>query len=105
MSKPDSDFAQTWGYARDVMASIPGAAAFEINPLPTPFKSGRARFEAVFVNAGRTKVVAKRDAMQLVAKRSGQPYFMVRRSDDWSSPAAQPNRANVGFDLDDVIIR
>ena len=109
MSNNNEDtFRRDWGYPREVRAMISDAVFFEINPIPGAYRSGRPRYEATFLSADRKKVVARRAAMQLVSRRSGQNYFVVRRADDLQAAHEfdhSPATKQAGFGLDDVILR
>ena len=104
-SQPDT-FRLEWGYPNEVVLSIPGAARFEIYPVPGAYKSGRPKYEAVFMTADSKKVISKREAMELVSKRTGKPYHVCRRHEDWrAAKAAATLRVleEAGFGIDDVI--
>ena len=80
-SASDEDtFREDWGFPSEVRATITDAGLFDIRPTGRTFKSGRQVFEAIFINRDRTKVVARREAMQLTSKRTGQDYFVCRRN-------------------------
>ena len=49
-SEPDT-FRQEWSYPNEVIKTIPGAARFEVYPMPGAYKSGRPRYKAVFMSA------------------------------------------------------
>ena len=101
-SEPDS-FREEWSYPNEVIKSIPGAARFEVYPTPGCYKSGRPKYEAVFMSADGKKVVSKREAMQLVSKKTGKPYVVCRRHDDWrAAKAAATLRVleEAGFGID-----
>ena len=103
--QPDS-FREEWGYPNEVVLSIPGASRFEIYPVPGCYKSGRARYEAVFMTSDAKKVIAKREAMELTSKRTGKSYHMCRRHADWrAAKAAATLRVleEAGFGIDDAI--
>ena len=112
MSKTSSDqpdtFREEWGYPNDLVKSIPGAARFEIYPVPGAYKSGRPKFEVVFMTSDAKRVVAKREAMQLVSKKTGQLYHVCRRHEDWrAAKAAATLRVleAARFSIDDAIDR
>ena len=86
-NEPDT-FREQWGYPSEVKGTIPGAAFYEVHPVPGCYKSGRPRFEATFVTADHKKVLARREAMELTSKRTGKPYNVCRRHEDWR--AAKP---------------
>ena len=78
-------FAQDWGFASEIKQELK-ANCFDILPSSKneKFKSGRPKFEAVFYkyNEGVKTAFTKRPAMELISKKTGQPYFMVRREDE-----------------------
>jgi hypothetical protein len=102
-----SDFRDDWGYPNEVLPTIPGARYYDVNPLPEPYRTGRPKFEAVFYNADRTKVLARQDAMELVSKRTGRPYTVCRRYGSSlvgaTAPAPAPEHPR-GYSLDDVLV-
>ena len=89
-----SSFTQDWAFASVIKQELK-ANCFDIFPSPKgeKFKSGRPKFEAVFYkyNEGVKTAFTKRPAMELISKKTGQPYFMVRREDEqgYSSLDAQ----------------
>ena len=101
-TEPDT-FRQEWSYPNEVIKTIPGAARFEVYPVPGAFNSGH---EAVFMSADCKKVISKREAMELTSKRTGKPYHVCRRHEDWrAAKAAATLRVleEAGFGIDDVI--
>ena len=100
--QPDS-FRETWAYPNEVKASIPGAARYEVHPIPGCYKSGRQRFEATFVSADHKKVLARRAAMELVSKRTGAVYHVCKRHEETKGENALRALASAGFDVDDVV--
>ena len=85
MSSANS-FTQDWAFASVIKQELK-ANCFEIFPSSKneKFKSGRPKFEAVFYRyigqPGVKTAFTKRPAMELISKKTGQPYFMVRRED------------------------
>ena len=75
------DFFQTWGFPSEVKASTPLAHSYEVTPAispPSAFKSGRLRYVATFSDEFGN-VVATRDAMRLVSKKTGKEYDVCLR--------------------------
>ena len=72
------DFFQTWGFPSEVKASIPNAHSFEVTPAvpPSAYKSGRPRYVATFADEFGN-VVATRDAMRLVSKKTNNKEYDV----------------------------
>ena len=101
-SEPD-EFRKTWGFPNEIKASIPGAARYEVRPIPGCYKSGRQRFEATFVNTDNKKVVGRREAMSLTSKRSGQQYYVCKRADPSKGEDALQALSSAGFGIDDAI--
>jgi hypothetical protein len=96
MTSSNSDFQQDWGFPSDIKATIPGAAYYEIRPTPENFRTGRPKFECLFLNAEKHKVIEKREAMELISKRTGKPYHVVRRHAAPSpAPAGQAARDQI----------
>ncbi len=84
-----TSFQDDWGFPSDIKATIPGAAYYDIRPTPQSFKTGRPKFECLFLDAAKHKVIERRDAMELVSKRTGKPYYVVRRH---AAPSPAPAR-------------
>ena len=81
MQQSKDDFFQTWGFPSEVKASIPNAHSFEVTPAlspPSAYKSGRPRYVASFADEFGN-VVATRDAMRLVSKKTGKAYEVCLR--------------------------
>ena len=75
------DFFQTWGFPSEVKASIPNAHSFEVTPAlspPSAYKSGRPRYVTTLADKFGN-VVATRDAMRLVSKKTGKEYDVCLR--------------------------
>ena len=75
------DFFVTWGFPSEVKASIPLAHSFEVYPAPSApsaYKSGRLRYVAAFADEFGN-VLASRDAMRLVSKKTGKEYDVCLR--------------------------
>ena len=100
-SEPDS-FRDTWAYPNEVRASIPGAARYEVHPIPGCYKSGRPRFEATFVSADHKKVLARRAAMELTSRRTSAVFHVCKRHEDTKGENALRALASAGFGLDDL---
>jgi hypothetical protein len=75
------DFFHTWGFPSEVKMSIPNAHSFEVYPAPSApsaYKSGRLRYVAAFADEFGN-VLASRDAMRLVSKKTGKDYDVCLR--------------------------
>ena len=75
------DFFVTWNFPSEVKASIPNARSYEVYPAPSApsaYKSGRPRYVATFSDEFGN-VVATRDAMRLVSKKTGKEYDVCLR--------------------------
>ena len=80
MQQSKDDFFQTWGFPSEVKASI-NAHSFEVYPAPSApsaYKSGRPRYVAAFADEFGN-VLASRDAMRLVSKKTGKEYDVCLR--------------------------
>jgi hypothetical protein len=76
------EFQKTWGFPSEVKASIPNAHSFEVYPAPSPpsaYKSGRLRYVAAFADEFGN-ILATRDAMRLVSKKTGKEYDVCLRA-------------------------
>ena len=100
--QPDT-FREMWGYLNEILKTIPGAARYEVHPVPGAYKSGRQRFEATFITSDHKKVLARRAAMELTSKRTGKPYHVCKRHEDSKAENALQALSSAGFDIDDVI--
>jgi hypothetical protein len=76
MQEAKTDFRDQWGFPSEVRASIQGAGYYDCQKVPGTYKSGRQRYECTFMDQSRKKVVARRDAMSLVSKKTNKPYFV-----------------------------
>ena len=105
----DSTFDQDWGFASDVKATIEGAVHYDVRPTPDNFKPGRPKFECLFLDASKNRVIERRAAMELVSKRTGKPYHVVSRKpnrEPSARPAARqpaPFGEHTAYTLDDVL--
>ena len=106
----DSTFLADWGFASDVKASIEGAVYYDVRPTPDNFKTGRPKFECLFLDASKNRVIERRAAMELVSTRTGKPYHVVSRKpnrEPSARPAAPPSRPAAperqAYTLDDAI--
>ena len=80
-----SKFGEYWGFPSAVQ-KIFAASEHALVKTGTKYRSGRDRWEARFYDAeGELKAVC--DAMQLVSKKTGQPYFMCRKEPQAESDA------------------
>lgn len=105
-----NSFQEDWAFAGDVKATIPGAAYWEVRPTPDNYRTGRPKFECLFLDPGKHKVIERREAMELISKRTGKPYHVVRRHAA-PAPAGQAARdqlarnhtAHQQWSLDDAL--
>ena len=74
------DFESSWGFCSALKDQL-SADGFEVNLTQEKFKSGRAKYEAIFFRGrgASRQVITKRDAMELISKNSGKPYFVASR--------------------------
>ena len=79
MSSDGKSFAENWTFPTELKKEL-GASSYTITPLPPHevFRSGRPKFEALFLDRGG-KVLSRRLAMELVSKKTGKPYHVVSR--------------------------
>ena len=83
-----SDFQKDWGFCHEVRQTIPDAGMFDVREADGQYKSGRQRYVAIFLSQDKTRIVAKRDAMQLTSK-IGTNYFVCRRHENWKQAEAE----------------
>ena len=105
----DSTWDQDWGFASDVKATIEGAVYYDVRPTPESYMTGRPKFECLFLDASKNRVIERRAAMELVSTRTGKPYHVVSRKPN-REPSARPaarQAAPLGepaaYNLDDVL--
>ena len=84
------DFESSWGFCSALKDQL-SADGFEVNLTQEKFKSGRAKYEAIFFRGrgASRQVLTRRDAMELVSKNSGKPYFVASRHEQ---KAPKPKR-------------
>ncbi len=111
----DSTFQDDWGFAADVKATIEGAVYYDVRPTPEIFKTGRLKYECLFLDASKNRAIERRPAMELISKRTGKPYNVVSRKLQPAArqaapaerqPTAQPTRQpapHQPYTLDDVL--
>ena len=89
MAKSD-DFESSWGFCSELKDQL-SADGYEVNLTQEKFKSGRAKYEALFFRGrgASRQVIIRRDAMELVSKNSGKPYFVASRHEQ---KAPKPKR-------------
>ena len=83
-----SDFALDWGFIHEVRQTIPDAGMFDVREADGVYKSGRQKFVAIFLSCDKSRIVAKRDVMQLTSKQ-GTNYFVCRRHENWKQAEAE----------------
>ena len=71
-------FAESWAFPSEIKQQLE-AASYDIRPLPQTFRSGRAKYEALFFDKGNA-LISRRFAMSLTSKKSGKDYYVVSRS-------------------------
>ena len=79
MAKSD-DFESSWGFCSALKTEL-SADGYEVNLTQEKFKSGRAKYVAIFFK-GRgpeRQVITRRDAMELISKNRNKPYFVASR--------------------------
>ena len=100
----DSTWDQDWGFASDVKATIEGAVHYDVRPTPENYKTGRPKFECLFLDASKNRVIERRAAMELVSKRTGKPYHVVSRKPQRAAPPSRPAApGRQAYTLDDAI--
>ena len=101
----DSTFQDDWGFPSDVKATIEGAVYYDVRPTPENFKTGRAKFECLFLDASKNRVIERRAAMELTSKRTGKPYHVVSRKPPAAARQPAASQASpAAYTLDDAIV-
>lgn len=72
-------FEESWAYPIEVKKTL-GAASYDIRPTPENFRSGRAKWEALFFSGDR-KLISRRTAMELTSKRTNTKYVVCQREE------------------------
>lgn len=98
MSNDVKSFEASWAFLSEIKKEL-GAASYDVRPLPVNFKSGRAKFEALFFSGDR-KLISRRTAMELTSKRTGGKYHVCQREEAATKP--QPARPQPADPLDEV---
>lgn len=88
-SKNDAPFEESWGFPNDVIREIPMAIGFDIVTTGSTFRSGRSRFDCRIYGPARV-VLETRDAMELISKKTGQPYHVVSKKQRRPAARASP---------------
>lgn len=88
-----NDFRESWGFPSDVIKSIPGARWYDTLPIPGTYSSGRPRWETVFMDEKKIRILERRPAMELRSKRTGRPYFVCARQSAAERKTALTNLA------------
>ena len=105
MAKSD-DFESSWGFCSALKTELQ-ADVFEVNLTAEKFKSGRQKYVALFFK-GRgpeRQVITKRDAMELISKNSGKPYFVASKHEQKANKPKRhvtPKSAPLKATSDDV---
>jgi hypothetical protein len=82
-------FQEQWAFPSEIKAEL-GAASYDVRPLAENFKSGRAKWEAVFFAADRS-LLSRRTAMALTSRRTGAVYYVCAREESATkSQSADP---------------
>ncbi len=90
MSSDSKSFEDNWTFPNELKTQL-GAASYDIRPLLETFRSGRPKFEALFLDRTGT-VLSRRIAMELVSKKSGKPYHVVSMRDANEPQLSAPPR-------------
>jgi hypothetical protein len=74
-------FGETWGFPNDIKNDLK-ASWYETVPSPDTYASGRPKLMVRFYGAGygaSRPLIAERDGMELISKKTGKPYIVCRR--------------------------
>ena len=97
-----SDFHREWAFPSTLTGEL-GARWHNSATLEgETFKTGRQKWETVFTDDKR-RVVARRPAMQLIGKASGQPYVLCRREEPAPSQPPRSKQTRAASTLDDLL--
>ena len=73
----NTPFSENWSFPSEVKSSL-GAAFFETAQTNYYYSTGRPKFITKFYSAENKAILATRDSMELISKRTGNPYIVCR---------------------------
>jgi hypothetical protein len=77
--RQNKSFEEGWAFGSDLKKELKATSYVIDRRLDgATFSSGREKWEARFYS-GKGAILACRDAMELVSKRTGKPYHVVKR--------------------------
>ena len=95
-------FSDAWKYPSWIESDIKGCTHSETKSTPDKFKSGRVVYKTTFYNS-ENKTIESRTSMQMVSKRTGQPYYVCQTDAAITRDAAfrrpTPTASAVGADV------
>jgi hypothetical protein len=92
-----NDFAENWAFPSEVLKSIKDARWHDTRSIPGNYSSGRPKFQSLFLSADKSRIVARRPAMELTSK-AGNKYFVCARK-----TLSERSAANVGAAVDAIL--
>ena len=72
----DKPFTEVWGFAQDIMRTIPGAVKYNVVPTDLSFNSGRQKFVCSFYNKNHD-LLERHLAMSLFSKKTNKQYYSI----------------------------
>ena len=72
----DKKFTEIWGFAQDIMRTIPNAVKYNVVATDLSFNSGRQKFICSFYNKNHD-LLEKHLAMSLFSKKNGKQYYSI----------------------------
>ena len=72
----DKKFTEIWGFAQDIMRTIPNAVKYNVVATDQNFNSGRQKFVCSFYNKNHD-LLERHLAMSLFSKKNGKQYYSI----------------------------
>jgi hypothetical protein len=72
----DKKFTEIWGFAQDIMRTIPNAVKYNVVATDQNFNSGRQKFICSFYNKNHD-LLERHLAMSLFSKKNGKQYYSI----------------------------
>ena len=101
MSNDGKSFNEQWGFPSEIKNELT-AASYDVRPLPTSFRSGRPKWEALFFSKDNT-LISRRLSMELISKKTGKPYHVCAREEPAPPRTILRRETASDYSLDDVL--
>jgi hypothetical protein len=101
MSNDGKSFETSWGFPSEIKNELK-AASYDVRPLPTTFRSGRPKWEALFFDKDN-KLLSRRIAMELISKKTNKSYHVCAREEPVPPRTILRRETAADYILDDVL--